>query len=141
MRSFKIVDSLIRAIESDPSGVFIVNIPAPGLIAETGNLERAIESVQYIDTCLGGIVEKIRDSDGIALITSTHGNCESMLNGTGDPDRRATQNPVPLHIIDEDMIGMELRKSGSLCDVAPTILGILGIEQPAAMTGADLRFG
>lgn len=140
MRSFKIVDSLIGAIESDPTGVFVVNIPAPGLIAETGNLERTIEAVQYVDTCLGGIVDKIREADGVALITSTHGNCERMLDDAGGPDRLATQNQVPLHIIDEDAVGLALRDGGSLCDVAPTILGILGIEQPTSMTGSDLRF-
>lgn len=140
MRSFKIVDALIRSIESDPSGVFIVNIPAPGLIAETGNLERTIEAIQYVDTCLGGIVEKIRDADGVALITSSHGNSERMLDDIGGADRSATKNSVPFHIIDDEMVGIKLRNGGSLRDVGPTLLGILGIEQPLSMTGADLRF-
>ncbi len=140
MRSFKIVDSFVGAIESDPSGVFVVNIPAPGLIAETGNLERTIEAVQYVDTCLGGIVDKIREADGVALITSTHGNCERMIDDAGGSDRLATQNQVPLHIIDEGAVGHALRDGGSLCDIAPTILSILGIEQSSSMTGSDLRF-
>lgn len=139
MRSFKVTDRLIRKIESDPSAVFIVNYPVPGLIAETGNLDRTIEAAQYIDTCLGGVLEKIREVNGIAVITASHGNAESMLSSNGEPDRLATPNPVPFHIIDESSAGVGLRTGGSLQDVAPTLLGILGIQAPEEMTGRDLR--
>lgn len=139
MRSFKIADALIRSIENDASGVFIVNIPAPGLVAETGNLERTIEAVQYVDTCLSGIVDTIREAGGVAVITSTHGNCESMLLANGEPDRSATTNSVPFHIVGNDLNGTRLRADGSLQDVAPTLLGILGIEKPDTMSGSDLR--
>ena len=140
MRSFKIADALIRHLEGDPTGVFIANFPAPGIVAETGDLERTIEAVQYIDTCLGGLVEKIREVNGSALITSTHGNCEAMLDASGKPNRSATRNDVPLILVDDESIGINLDRTGSLKDVAPTMLGLLGLEPTASMTGKDLRF-
>lgn len=140
LRSFKITDRLLRGIETDPSGVFVVNLAAPDMIAETGNLERTIEAVQYVDTCLGGVLEKIRESNGIAIVTSSHGHCEDMVSTTnGEPNRFPTANDVPFHIIDGVNRNIELRSGGTLQDVAPTILGLLGIEKPAEMTGSDLR--
>ena len=140
MRSFKIADTLIQSVEKDANGVFVVNIPAPGLVGETGSLERTIEAVQYVDTCLSGMVDAIREAGGISVITSTHGNCENMLLPSGEENRSATTNSVPFHIVDDDLHGIQLRQGGSLQDVAPTILGILGIEKPETMTGSDLRF-
>jgi 2,3-bisphosphoglycerate-independent phosphoglycerate mutase len=140
MRSFKIADTLIRSVESDANSVFVINMPAPGLVAETGNLERTIEAVQYVDTCLHGIVDCVRKAGGVSIITSTHGNCEQMLSTSDEPNRMATTNLVPFHIVDDELHGIQLRSDGSLQDIAPTILGILGIEKPDSMTGSDLRF-
>ncbi|QYO65955.1 2,3-bisphosphoglycerate-independent phosphoglycerate mutase [Leptolyngbya sp. 7M] len=139
MRSFKITDALTRVAKTDPQAVFIANFPAPGLLAETGNIDRTVEAVQYIDTCLGGIVDRMRQLGGVTLITSTHGNCESMLTIDGDVDRFATANPVPFHLIDHSNRSTKLRDGGTLSDVAPTVLGIIGIEAPSSMTGNDLR--
>ncbi|MGI8786200.1 MAG: 2,3-bisphosphoglycerate-independent phosphoglycerate mutase [Pyrinomonadaceae bacterium] len=138
--SFKIADKFLRGIEAGENDVFIVNIAASDLVANTGNLEKTIESVQFVDTCLGGIVEKIRAANGIALLTSSHGNCEEMADLlTGEPNNSPTDNPVPFHFIDEKANGLNLREGGALEDVAPTILGILGIAKPDEMTGRDLR--
>ncbi len=140
MASFKITDKLLRNIEAGENDVFIANIPAADLVANSGNLEKTIEAVQYVDTCLGGIVEKIRQLNGVAIITSSHGNCEEMSDLlTGEPKSSYTANPVPFHIIDDQTNGLRLRENGALEDVAPTILGILGIEKPKEMTGNDLR--
>ncbi len=141
MKSFKISDQLCRRIETHEDALFIVNIPAPGLIAETGNFERTVEAVQYVDTCLGGIIEKINGLNGVTIVTSTHGNCESMPETGGGPDRFGTANPVPFHMIDPTDKGIQLRPDGSLQDIAPTILGLIGIEVPSEMTGSDLRMG
>lgn len=140
MGSFKITDKLLSGMEGGENDVFIVNLGATDVVAHTGNLEKTIESVQYIDTCLGGILEKIRELNGIAVITSDHGNCEEMADLiTGEPNNSHTANPVPFHLIDETANGLKLRQDGALEDVAPTILGILGIEKPEEMTGKDLR--
>lgn len=137
---FKITDKLLRGLEAGENDVFIANLAAPDLVAHTGNLEKTIEAVQFVDTCLGGIVEKIRELDGIAIITSDHGNCEEMADLlTGEPNTSPTVNPVPFHLIDEHAENLKLRDGGALEDVAPTILGILQIEKPEEMTGRDLR--
>ena len=137
---FKITDKLLRGLEAAENDVFIVNLAAPDLVAHTGNLEKTIEAVQFVDTCLGSIVEKIRELDGIAIITSDHGNCEEMADLlTGEPNCSPTANPVPFHLVDERANGLRLREGGALEDVAPTILGILEIEKPVEMTGRDLR--
>lgn len=140
MASFKITDKLLRTIEAAENDVFIANIPAADLVAHTGNLEKTIEAVQFVDTCLGGIVEKIRQLNGVAVITSSHGNCEEMADVlTGEPNNSYTANPVPFHLIDDQANNLNLRENGALEDIAPTILGILGIEKPKEMTGNDLR--
>ncbi len=140
MASFKITDKLLRTMEAGENDVFIANIPAADLVAHTGNLEKTIEAVQYVDTCLGGIVEKVRQLGGIAVITSSHGNCEEMADViTGEPKNSYTANPVPFHLVDDQINGLQLRENGALEDIAPTILGILGIEKPKEMTGNDLR--
>ncbi len=140
MRSFKITDKLLRAIESDNKGVFIANFAAPGIGAESGDLGRAVEAVQYVDTCLGGVVSKMREAGGITLITSTHGGCEEMIRSeAGKPGSPFTLNDVPFHLIDHRSLCGSLTPGGSLEDIAPTILGLIGIEKPAEMTGRDLR--
>lgn len=139
-QSFKITDKFLRHAESTAGGVFVVNIPAADLVAETGRLDKTIDAVQYVDTCVGGIVEYIRDVGGVAIITSSHGNCEEMIKSeNGEPHYLTTANPVPFHLIGGGKTHLRLRDDGTLADIAPTILGILNIEKPAEMTGRDLR--
>lgn len=140
MQCFKITDKLLRGLDAGENDVFIVNLAAPDMVAHTGNLEKTIEAVQFVDTCLGGILEKIRELKGVAIITADHGNCEEMADLlTGEPNNSHTTNLVPFHLIDEQAGDLSLREGGALEDVAPTILGILGIEKPVEMTGRDLR--
>jgi 2,3-bisphosphoglycerate-independent phosphoglycerate mutase len=140
MGCFKVTDKLLRGLEAGENDVFIVNLAAPDIVAHSGNLQKTIEAVQFVDTCLGGIVQKIRDVNGVAIITSDHGNCEEMVDmETGDQLNSHTKNPVPFHLVDEHANGLRLLTDGALEDVAPTILGILGIEKPQEMTGRDLR--
>ena len=140
MGCFKVTDKLLRGLEAGENDVFIVNLAAADLIAHSGNISKTIEAVQFIDTCLGGILQKIRELNGIAIITSDHGNCEEMVNlDNGEINNSHTKNPVPFHLIDEESNGLKLRSDGALEDIAPTILGILGIEKPVEMTGNDLR--
>ncbi len=140
MSAFKITDKLLRAIEEDETDVFIVNFANADMVGHTGMLDKTIEACQYVDTCLGWITKAMRTARGTTLITADHGNAEQMIDlKTGQPHTAHTTNPVPFHLIDEDSLGMKLRAGGALQDVAPTLLGLLGIARPAEMTGLDLR--
>jgi 2,3-bisphosphoglycerate-independent phosphoglycerate mutase len=140
MSCFKVTDKFLRALEANENDVFIVNLAASDMVAHSGNLEKTIESVQFVDTCLGGILEKLQEFNGVAIVTSDHGNCEEMADLlTGEPNNLHTTNPVPFHLIDNEWTDLKLRTNGALEDVAPTILGILGLEKPGEMTGRDLR--
>jgi 2,3-bisphosphoglycerate-independent phosphoglycerate mutase len=142
MSAFKITDKLLRAIEGREAGVFIVNFANADMVGHTGKLDKAIEACQYIDTCLGWINKATRAARGTMLITADHGNAEMMIDPkTGAPHTAHTTNPVPFHLIDEESIGVKLREGGALEDVAPTMLGLLGLEKPIEMTGKDLREG
>ena len=136
--SFKVADRTLQYLAAEEPSVFVVNFSASAVAAETGNLEHTIEAVQYVDTCLGGVIEKVRAAGGVSIVTSSHAGCERMIDSAGLPNRFASDNPVPLHIVDDSQ-AVRLRDDGSLCDVAPTILGILGLESPEEMTGRDLR--
>jgi 2,3-bisphosphoglycerate-independent phosphoglycerate mutase len=142
MSAFKITDKLLRAIEERETNVFIVNFANPDMVGHTGKLDKTIEACQHVDTCLGWITKAMRRARGTTLITADHGNAELMIDPkTGEPHTAHTTNPVPFHLIDEDSIGGKLSEDGALGDVAPTMLGLLGIEKPAEMLGNDLRKG
>lgn len=140
MSAFKVADQVLRGIEDEQTDVFVVNFANPDMVGHTGKLDKTIEACQYVDTCLGWITKAVRRAGGVTLITADHGNAEQMINPeTGQPHTAHTTNPVPLHLIDEASRGLKLREGGALEDVAPTILGLLGIAKPVKMTGCDLR--
>jgi len=140
MSAFKVTDKVLRGIDEGETDVFIINFANPDMVGHTGKLKETIEACQYVDTCLGWITKGIRQRRGITLITADHGNCEQMVDPqTGQPHTAHTTNPVPFHLIDEASVGMKLRDGAALEDVAPTMLGLLGLEKPAEMTGRDLR--
>jgi 2,3-bisphosphoglycerate-independent phosphoglycerate mutase len=140
MSAFKVTDKVLRGIDDGETDVFVINFANPDMVGHTGKLDKTIEACQYVDSCLGWITKRIREARGITLITSDHGNAEQMIDPlTGSPHTAHTTNPVPFHLIDEESIGVELRSGGALEDVAPTLLGLIGVEKPAEMTGKDLR--
>jgi 2,3-bisphosphoglycerate-independent phosphoglycerate mutase len=108
-------------------------------VGHTGKLEAAVAAVETIDHCLARIVRAVRDAGGTLIVTADHGNAEEMWNTElNEPHTAHTSNPVPVIVVD-DVKGMQLREGGSLRDIAPTMLGILGIAKPDEMTGQDLR--
>jgi 2,3-bisphosphoglycerate-independent phosphoglycerate mutase len=140
MSAFKVTDKVLRGIDEGETDVFIVNFANPDMVGHTGKLDKTIEACQYVDTCLGWITKAIQKARGITIITADHGNAEQMIDPqSGGPHTAHTINLVPLHLIDEASRGLKLREGGALEDVAPTLLGLLGNEQPDEMTGQDLR--
>ena len=140
MSAFKVTDKVLRAIDDGETDVFVMNFANPDMVGHTGKLDKTIEACQYVDTCLGWITKRMREARGVTLITADHGNAEQMIDPlTGSPHTAHTTNPVPFHLIDEESVGVKLRSGGALEDVAPTLLGLIGVEKPVEMTGRDLR--
>jgi 2,3-bisphosphoglycerate-independent phosphoglycerate mutase len=113
----------------------IINFANPDMVGHTGVIEAAVRAVETVDGCLGEVVRAVEEKGGVCVITADHGNADQMLQEDGSPDTAHSMNPVPL-IVTAD-VG-ELREGGTLADVAPTILALLGEEQPATMTGRGL---
>jgi 2,3-bisphosphoglycerate-independent phosphoglycerate mutase len=113
----------------------IINFANPDMVGHTGVIEAAVTAIETVDECLGDVVRAVEERGGVCVITADHGNADQMLEPDGSPNTAHSMNPVPL-IVTAD-VG-ELRDGGTLADVAPTILALLGEEQPAEMTGMDL---
>jgi 2,3-bisphosphoglycerate-independent phosphoglycerate mutase len=128
-----------QEIESGKYGVIVVNFANPDMVGHTGVLPATITAVETADAALGRVIEALRRKGGVALITSDHGNAEFMADpATGQAHTAHTTYLVPLILYDLNYHG-GLKDGGTLGDVAPTFLGMLGIEQPPEMTGHDLR--
>jgi 2,3-bisphosphoglycerate-independent phosphoglycerate mutase len=106
------------------------------MVGHTGVIPAAVVAVEEVDTRLADVVAAVHEKGGALIITADHGNCEQMLEPDGSPNTAHSTNPVPVIVTDD---GVQLRESGILADVAPTVLDLLGIPQPQAMTGHSLR--
>jgi 2,3-bisphosphoglycerate-independent phosphoglycerate mutase len=116
----------------------IINFANPDMVGHTGVIPAAVRAVEETDGCLGEVVEAVSARGGVCIITADHGNCDHMLEPDGSPNTAHSLNPVPLILT---AAGLGLRSHGILADVAPTALELLGIPQPAAMTGTSLVMG
>jgi len=105
------------------------------MVGHTGSIPAAIKAIETVDECLGRVVEAVHAKGGACLITADHGNADNMLEPDGSPNTAHSLNPVPVIVTAE---GARLDGEGILADVAPTLLAMLGIEQPAEMTGRSL---
>jgi 2,3-bisphosphoglycerate-independent phosphoglycerate mutase len=138
MSALQVTDAVVKAIESGQFDVYIMNYANADMVGHSGVLPAAIKAIETIDICLGRVVDAIRARGGNVIITSDHGNAEQMIDPeTGEPFTAHTTYPVPFILIG-DYHG-KLADGGSLQDIAPTMLGILGIAEPPQMTGRDLR--
>jgi 2,3-bisphosphoglycerate-independent phosphoglycerate mutase len=116
----------------------IINFANADMVGHTGVIPAAVKAVEAVDRCLGEVVRAVHESGGVLLITADHGNSDNMLEPDGSPNTAHSLNPVPAIVT---MAGLELREGGVLADVAPTILELLGREQPPEMTGVSLIDG
>jgi 2,3-bisphosphoglycerate-independent phosphoglycerate mutase len=140
MSAAGIADTVIKAVEDTAFDLVVVNFANADMVGHSGKLEPTIKGVETVDTCLGRIYQSIRQRGGAWLITADHGNAEMMVDPvTGGPHTAHTTNPVPFILVSEDSKNYSLKPGGSLRDISPTLLGILGIDQPGQMTGDDLR--
>ena len=139
MSATGITDNLVNDVESLKHDVIICNFANADMVGHTGKIEAAVKAVETIDRCLTRIVGAVLHGGGILIVTADHGNAEEMWNTElNEPHTAHTSNPVPVIVVG-DLKAMRLREGGSLRDVAPTMIGILGVPAPPEMTGEDLR--
>jgi len=135
----QVAEATANAIRSQKYDFVLVNFANPDMVGHTGKLEPAIEAVEAVDRGVGAIVDAAGAVGGAVLITADHGNCELMRDPVdGGPHTAHTTNPVPLIYVNDRDAKARLRDGGRICDVAPTILRIMGLSQPPAMTGVPL---
>ncbi|MCI6243277.1 MAG: 2,3-bisphosphoglycerate-independent phosphoglycerate mutase [Agathobacter sp.] len=129
---------LVEAIKSDKYDVIVINFANPDMVGHTGVIPAAIKAVERVDSLVGEAVDAIKEVDGVLFICADHGNAEKMIDyETGAPHTAHTTNPVPFILVNADQ-KYTLREGGRLADIAPTLLEIMGLEQPKEMTGKSL---
>ncbi len=138
MSAPELTDKLVEAIENKAFDLIICNYPNGDMVGHTGVFSAAVKAVETLDECLKRITDAILKVGGECLITADHGNCEQMLDPNGGPMTQHTIGPVPLIHVGPQGKNLKLRTDGALCDIAPTLLAMMGETQPVEMTGKVL---
>ena len=137
MSASQVTERLVAAIESQRYDAIVCNYANPDMVGHTGRLAAAVQAIEAVDQCLGRVVGAAQASGAQLLITADHGNAEQMLDPhTGEPHTAHTENPVPLIYVGPRPA--RLRPAGALCDIAPSLLAIMGLAQPREMQGQSL---
>ena len=140
MSAAGIADTVVKATEEGTFDVMIVNFANADMVGHSGKIEPTVKAVETVDACLGRIEATVRAKGGAMLITADHGNAEMMIDpATGGPHTAHTTNPVRFIVFAENAKEFTLKPNGSLRDISPTMLGMLGVDEPKEMTGRDLR--
>ncbi|MGN0566607.1 MAG: 2,3-bisphosphoglycerate-independent phosphoglycerate mutase [Candidatus Limousia pullorum] len=135
MSAYEVADKCAEAIKSGKYDVIILNFANCDMVGHTGVFDAAVKAVEAVDACVGKVTDAIAEMGGVSLITADHGNADKMFEDDGSPFTAHTTNPVPFCVIGYPC---QLREGGKLADIAPTMLQILGLEQPEEMTGTSL---
>lgn len=135
MSAYEVTDELLSRLDSGKYDVVILNFANCDMVDHTGVFDAAVKAVEAVDTCVGKVVEKVLSMEGTVLLTADHGNADRMYEEDGSPFTAHTTNPVPFLVIGQG--NCKLRE-GRLADIAPTMLKILGLPQPEAMTGKSI---
>jgi 2,3-bisphosphoglycerate-independent phosphoglycerate mutase len=139
MSAPEVTEKVVAAILSGKFDAIILNFAQTDMVGHTGSLEAAIKSVEAADAGLGEVMRAIEEVSGALLVIADHGNVEQMIDlKTGKPHTAHTTNPVPCILFGAGFEGAKLRDGGRLADIAPTLLDLMGVEKPAAMTGVSL---
>lgn len=138
MSAPEVCDRLVEAIGSGKYDVIICNFANPDMVGHTGVEAAAIQAIETVDACVGKAVDAVKEAGGQMLICADHGNAEQMIDyGTGEPFTAHTTNPVPFILVGADP-SYSLREGGRLADIVPTLIELMGMEQPEEMTGGSL---
>jgi 2,3-bisphosphoglycerate-independent phosphoglycerate mutase len=136
MSAHLVADAAVGQIESGKFDLIVLNFANPDMVGHTGVMEAATKAIEAVDACVGKVVDAVLAHGGQALLTADHGNSERMMDENGDPVTAHTTNPVPLSCIKNEPAS--LMEGGRLSDLAPTLLDMMGLPQPAEMTGRSL---
>ena len=135
MSAYEIRDAIIPELQKGEVDFVCLNFANPDMVGHTGDMKAAIKACETVDTCAKEVIEVGIENNYTTIVIADHGNCETMINPDGSPNTAHTTNPVPLILVDSDITEI---KDGVLGDIAPTILKLLGVEKPAAMTQNSL---
>ena len=138
MSAYEVTAEAVKRIESGKYDVMILNFANPDMVGHTGVMEAAVKAVHAVDECAAEVVSAILKAGGRAIITADHGNCEQMVGPDGEPFTAHTTNPVPLILVDDMRKEAKFRTGGRLCDLAPTLLALMGLPVPEEMSGRSL---
>jgi 2,3-bisphosphoglycerate-independent phosphoglycerate mutase len=138
MSAAGVTDVVVNALNQNSFDVIVMNYANADMVGHSGKMDPTVRAVETVDACLGRIYNTLREKGGAWIITADHGNAEQMIDtNTRGPHTYHTTNPVPFVYVSEERTA--LRPNGALQDISPTILGVLGLEQPKEMYGRDLR--
>ena len=138
MSAYEVKDKLVEAINTQKFDFIVVNYANGDMVGHTGVESAAIQAVEAVDECVGKAVEALKEVDGQMFICADHGNAEQLIDyETGEPFTAHTTNPVPFILVNADP-AYGLREGGCLADIAPTLIELMGMEQPKEMTGKSL---
>ncbi|GAB6095474.1 2,3-bisphosphoglycerate-independent phosphoglycerate mutase [Desulfatiferula olefinivorans] len=140
MSACEITDELIRRIHERDYALIVVNYANMDMVGHTGVTAAAVEAVETVDACVGRVVPEFLRRGGTVIVTADHGNSEQMVDAAGKPHTAHTLNPVPLILVSETLRQVTLNP-GCLADIAPTVLAVMGLDKPEAMTGRSLIAG
>ncbi len=135
MSAPEVSEKLNAAVRSGKYDAIIVNFANCDMVGHTGIIPAAVKAVETVDTCVGSLAEAVKEMDGVLFVTADHGNADKMLDENGEPFTAHTTNPVPFIVYNYDC---KVKNGGRLCDIAPTMLKVMGLEQPAEMTGESI---
>ena len=135
MSAYEVTDKMVEAVKSGKYDALILNYANCDMVGHTGVFEAAVKAVEAVDTCIGRVEAAVKEMGGCILLTADHGNADRMVDDDGTPFTAHTTNPVPFCVINHPC---ELRSGGRLADIAPTMLKVLGLPQPAEMTGESI---
>ena len=136
MSAYTVADNVVEEIKSSKYDCIILNFANPDMVGHTGVFDAAVKAIEAVDECVGKVVDAMLEADGQMLITADHGNADDMVDEGGNVVTAHSTNPVPLiHVAKEPST---LKEGGKLCDIAPTMLDIMGLEKPAQMSGVSL---
>ena len=135
MSAYEVTDKCVAAIESGKYDMIILNFANCDMVGHTGVFEAAVKAVEAVDECVGKVTDAVAKLGGVSILTADHGNADKMFDEDGSPFTAHTTNPVPFCVVGYPC---KLREGGKLADIAPTMLEIMGIEQPAEMNGLSM---